>query len=209
MLIDLEPVQRELKLTDAQTKEQRAAIERYQSEFRKKMQEARRDIKDRDKLLAATAPIGAEFREVLRKTFQPEQWERLDQIQLQAQGPLAFSLRNQGPRAAMSNVGPPLAERLKLSDDQVRRIETIVDEGVGEITKAASVAISLDPKDKPTTEDIRKFVGGPEFRAAREKATRAARAAWAAVILRIEEVLTASQREEYHRLLGVRSTYSV
>ena len=52
--------------------------------------------------------------------------------------------------AAMPDVGPPLAERLKLSDDQMRRIRAIAAAGEQEIPKAASFPIPLDPKDKPT-----------------------------------------------------------
>src|SRR5262249_39612709 len=126
----------------------------------------------------------------------------LDQIQLQAQGPLAFSRPERGGWSAMTYVGPPLAERLKLSDDQVKRIRAIAQQGNQEISKAASVPIPLDPKDKPTTEAIRKWVESREFEAAKQKARQAAREAWAAVLRRIEEVLTEPQRQDYHRLVG-------
>jgi len=66
---------------------------------------------------------------------QPDQRERLDQIQLQAQGPLAFARPEFGPTTL---VRPPLPERLKLSDDQAQRAQAIVEEGQKEIAKAAS-----------------------------------------------------------------------
>ena len=51
-------------------------------------------------------------------------------------------------------------------------------------------------------EAIRKLVESPEFQAAKQKTRQAARKAWAAVIERIEAVLTESQRTAYHALLG-------
>jgi hypothetical protein len=201
VLLSLEPVQQELKMTDAQKTEQTSIIARQQREMQKKMQQARRDNKEREKFQAAQAAIGREFQAAIRGAFQPEQWERLDQIQLQAQGPLAFARPEGGPWDGACT-GPPLVERLKLSDDQVRRIRAIIREGDGEITKAASFPIPLDPKDKPTTEAIGKLVDSAEFQAAKKKASQAGRDAWAAVIGRIEEVLTESQRQDYHKLLG-------
>jgi Skp family chaperone for outer membrane proteins len=203
VLLDMEPVQQELKLTEAQKKEQGAIITRQQREMQKKMQQARRDTKEREKIQEAQAAIAKEFQAAIRTAFQPEQWERLDQIQLQAQGSLAFARPENGPWSAMAYVGPPLAERLKLSDDQVKRIRTIVEEGDKEITKAASFTIPVDPKEKPsTTEAIRKLVESPEYQAAKQKARQAGRDAGAAVIRRIEEVLTEPQRQAYHKMIG-------
>jgi hypothetical protein len=201
-LLNQEPVQRELRVTDAQKEEQQAAIGRQQSEIRKKMQEVRRTTKDQEKIQSAIAATAADYRGAIRKVYRPEQWERLDQIQLQAQGPLAFDRPMIGPASAMWYAGPPLAERLKLSDDQVKRIRAIVEEGGKDISQAAGVPIPLDPKDKPKLEEIRKYVEGAEFRAAREKATQAGREALTAVTRRVEEILTDAQRQEYHKLLG-------
>ena len=130
--------------------------------------------------------------------LRPEQQRRLDQIQLQAQGPLAFGPHNFPP----AYEGGPLAERLKLSEDQVRRVGVIVQEGLDEIDKAASFPIPLDPKEKPGEEAIGKLVDSPQFQADKEKARRAARDAWAGVIRRIEDVLTDPQRRAYRELLG-------
>ncbi len=196
-LLSFEPVQQELKLTEAQRREQQTVLQRQQQ----KMQQARRNTKGREKAQAALATVAHEA-QAIRGVFKPEQWERLDQIQLQAQGPIAFARPDNGPWSAMAYVGPSLAERLKLSDDQLKRIRAIVQQGDQEISKAASVPIPLDPKDKPTTEAIRKWVESPEFEAAKQKARQAAREAWAAVLRRIEEVLTEPQRQDYHRLVG-------
>jgi hypothetical protein len=130
--------------------------------------------------------------------LRPEQQRRLDQIQLQAQGPLAFGPHNFPP----AYEGDPLPERLKLSEDQVRRVSVIVREGLDEIDKAASFPIPLDSKEKPGEEAIGKLVDSPRFQAEKEKARRAGRDAWAVVIRRIEEVLTDPQRRAYRELLG-------
>ena len=194
----MEAVQQELKLTDAQKKEFEAIEERQCTRMRKDG----RDTRDRTKMMAARQAINKEAIAEVRANLQPEQWERLDQIQLQAQGPLAFAPPRQEAMASAYS-GPLWAERLKLSDDQVSRIRAIVEEGNKEIEKAASFPIPMDPKAKPSSaEDVRKLVESPEYQAAREKARLAGREAVAAVIRRIEEVLTEPQRQAYHKILG-------
>src|SRR5262249_30391287 len=98
---------------------------------------------------------------------------------------------------------PPITERLKLSDDQIQRVRTIADEGTAEINKAASFPIVLDSKEKtPSADAIRALVESPEFDASKKKARQAGRDAWAAVMARIEEILTVEQRASYHKQLG-------
>ena len=74
--------------------------------------------------------------------LKPEQRDRLVQIQLQAQGPLAFSIRERDASSSIAGLvrftGPPLSEQLKMSDDQVKRVRTIAEEGTTQILKAAS-----------------------------------------------------------------------
>ena len=195
VLLGMEPVRRELKVTDAQAKEREAIEERGSL----RLQQARRDNQGNAAFRAARDAIFKETAAASRACFMPEQLDRLDQIQLQAQGPLAF-MAPAGFPAAYAD--PPLFERLKLSDDQVRRVRAIAEEGEGEIAKAASFPIALDPKDKPPPEAVSKLVEGPEFQSAKRKARQAGRDAWAAVIRRIEGVLTDEQRESYHKLLG-------
>jgi hypothetical protein len=134
------------------------------------------------------------------ENLDPKQRERLDQIQLQSQGSFAFT-RPQNRRFAAE--GPALAERLKLTEDQIKRIAQIASEGDNDIAKAAEVPIALDPKaGAPTPEAIKKLVETAEFKAAKQKTRQAARKAWDSVIERIEQVLTESQRTAYHEMLG-------
>jgi hypothetical protein len=201
VLVHQDSVQQELKLTDAQITEWQAVSKKQRQELRKRMVEARQKDGAAAKQAALDEALkGAEA--AIRGVFQPQQWERLGQIQLQAQGPLAFNRPNNGALRALTDIGPPLAERLKLSDEQKRRIATIAREGDREIQKAASFPIPLDPKDKPTEEVIKKYVESPEFRAAYDKASRAGRETRTAVTARVEEVLTESQRVEYRKMLG-------
>jgi hypothetical protein len=198
-LLVLEPVQQELKLTDAQKKEQAAIEERRFARIR----QAGSDTRGRAKFFTARDAIFKETAAATRTILEPGQWERLDQISLQAQGPFAFAYTERLPMASAAPGGPPLVGRLKLSDEQVKRIRAIVDEGDKAIEKAASYTVPIEPKAKPSsTEDLRKLVDSPEFQAAREKAIRDGREARAAVIRRIEEVLTEPQRQAYHKMLG-------
>ncbi len=171
VLLRMPAVEQELKITDAQKKEQAAIQERR---FQK-MQQARRENRDRDKFLAARDAIFNETAAAILANLKPEQRDRLDQIQLQAQGPFAFTRDARDPS---SFIGAPLLERLKLSDEQTKRVGTIAEEGTTQIEKAASFPIALDSKDKPTVETIRKLVEAPEFRAAKEKTRRTARETW-------------------------------
>ncbi len=141
VLPELPGVQRELKITEAQKKEQ-AEIDERRFE---RIQKARDEIKDRAKFQAARDAIVKETVAAQLATLKPEQLERLAQIQLQAQGPLAFSVRERDPGSSGDYpgqfIGPPLSEQLKLTDEQVKRVRTIAEEGTAQIEKAASFRV--------------------------------------------------------------------
>jgi hypothetical protein len=202
VLLGLPAVQQELKLSEAQKTTQSNA----QKQRAEKMRKARSEMKDRAEFLKARDAIFAEFQKAQTATLQPEQRERLIQIQLQTQGPLAFTIREraEAPADAADGafIGPRLSEELKMSADQVKQARKLADDGSTEIAKAAQFQISLGSQDRPTSEAIRKLVGEPEFRAAKEKARRAAREAWTAVTARIDAVLNDEQRANYRKLLG-------
>ncbi|APW60562.1 hypothetical protein [Paludisphaera borealis] len=196
VLLTLPAVQEELKLTDSQKKE----VETTVNQRLKKMQTARRELTSRRKSMEFREALMKELEAALRENLEPSQRERLDQIQLQAQGPLAF---NGAGSAQMALVDPDLAKRLKLTDDQIRRTQTIAEEGTREIKKAAAVPILIDSKaSAPTRESIRRFVESPEFKATKRTTREAARNAWTNVVRRIEDVLTESQRKAYHEMVG-------
>lgn len=197
VLLSMESVQQELQLTEDQKKEQEAIF----VSARQKLQQARRDVKNQTDFLQSRDAILKQISEPYLAIFKPAQRQRLDQIQLQAQGPLAF-VRPAAEASALIYVGPPLAERLKLSKDQLERIRKIEQAGEAEITQAASFPIIIDSKEKPTLESVSKLVDSPEFQAAKKKAAQTGRDATAAVIRRIKAVLNDSQREAYHKLLG-------
>jgi hypothetical protein len=189
-------VQDELKITEAQ---KTATAGKVQA-LRQKIQKARRENTDRAKFLEARNSVLKEIEAALRENLEPKQRERLDQIQLQSQGPLAF---DRASRPALAAEGPDPIERLKLTDDQVKQVRAIAATGHAEIEKAAEVPIVLDPKDgAPTPESIKKLVQTQEFKAAKKKTREAARKAWDSVIARIEQVLTESQRTAYREMLG-------
>jgi len=139
VLLGIPAVQEELKLTEAQKK----GMEDTSNRQFQKIQKARREITDRQKFLTAREIIFKETQAVILENLEPRQRDRLDQIQLQSQGPLAFNM-SRIARLAMD--GPDLAQRLKLTDDQVKRAQAIAEEGDKEIEKAAAVPIVLDPK---------------------------------------------------------------
>ena len=198
VLLGVPSVQEELKLTADQKKRMEEVRDRQFA----KLQQARRDNTDRQKFLAARDTIFKEMMAAVLDILEPGQRDRLGQIQLQAQGPLAFNNKS-GWSRDMADEGPSLAQRLKLTDDQIKRAQVIAEDGDKEIEKAAAVPIALDPKAAaPTVESIRKLVETPEFKEAKRKTHEAARRAWASVIERIEQVLTEPQRTAYHQMLG-------
>ena len=189
-------VQAELKITEAQNK---ASYEKVQH-LREKIQKARREITEPAKFAEARDSIFKEIEAAQLENLEPRQRERLEQIQLQSQGPLAF---NRASIPALATEGPDPIDRLKLTDDQIKEIRAIATEGDAEISKAAELPIVLDPKDgAPTPESIKKLVETQEFKAAKKKTREAARKAWDSVIARIERVLTESQRTAYREMLG-------
>ncbi|MDR3618261.1 MAG: hypothetical protein P4L85_02850 [Paludisphaera borealis] len=196
VLLALPAVQEELKLTDSQKKE----VETTVNQHLMKMQNARHELTSRRKLMEFREALMKELEAALRENLEPRQRKRLDQIQLQAQGPLAF---NGAGSAQMALVDPELAKRLKLTDDQIRRTQTIAEEGTREIEKAAAVPILIDSKaSAPTRESVRRFVESPEFKTAKRATREAARNAWTNVVRRIEDVLTDPQRTAYHEMVG-------
>jgi hypothetical protein len=196
VLLGFPAVEEELKLSAAQ----KTATDQKLQRLGQKLRQARREIKEQAKFMEVRTSIFKEMEAARLESLEPKQRERLDQIQLQSQGPFAF---NRGRDPDLAAEGPDLTERLKLTDDQIKQVRAIAVAGHAEISKAAEVPIVLDPKDgAPTPESIKNLVQSQEFQAAKNKTRQAARKAWDSVIARIEQVLTPSQRTAYHELLG-------
>ncbi len=195
VLLGFPAVREELKLTEAQAAAVEAAYERHAE----RLDKARDEMADRRKFGAARAVIFRETAEALAKALEPAQLARLDQIQLRAQGPLAFK---GGPPALLALEGGDLRARLKLDDDQVKRVGAIAAEGEGAIEKASAIFVVLPPGVARTPEAIDQFVASPEFQAAKRNVREAARVAWDDAIRRIEGALTEAQRASYRELIG-------
>src|SRR5262249_42578468 len=152
-----------------------------------KLEQMRRDTKDMAKLRELRGAIVREMDEALMASLTPAQRERLDQIRIQVEGPLAFA-KTETVRGLTVFTGTPLTERLALDADQVRRVRALIEEGMKPIEDAARFPIALDSKNGPPTVDaIRALVESPAFQEAKQKARQASREANAALMRRIEE----------------------
>ncbi len=185
VLLKNDAIQKELKITDAQ-KTEHASIERRfaQESVKAGQRQAPNVAKARETRLALNKlEDGA-----IVATLTAQQRKRLDQIQLQAQGPLAFAAQG---KDTVGLVEPPLSERLELTEEQTRRARAIFQESAKQIEKAASFPIVLaSANGQPTAEAIRRLVESPQFQAEKDQAAKAGREATAAVVRRIEEILS-------------------
>jgi hypothetical protein len=186
VLVGLEEVQREIKLSDLQ----RNRLNALDEQSRQQTQNARSKYVDREIFQAALDGIRADHESVILKALQPTQRDRLQQIQLQVLGPLAFERRE-------------LRRALRLSSDQVEQIEAIVGRGMADLSTKSSVPLELDTTNEPPTADsIRRFVQRLEFQLAKEKARQLAAAHRIGVLLEITKVLSESQQAKLSTMLG-------
>jgi Spy/CpxP family protein refolding chaperone len=135
MLLQMERVQKELKLTDEQKDKAKDIGHRLQNEVGDAFPRLR-DASPEERP-AKIAELIKKHTEALHKelagTFRPEQMKRFDQIQLQSRGLLAFS-------------GPDVQKNLKLTDEQNEKIKAIVDGVVKEIGELARGSRDETPK---------------------------------------------------------------
>jgi hypothetical protein len=140
MLVEMPLVQKALKITPEQLAKWKKALEELQKELKplidrmEKWHEYRiKPAEERDPQVEAALreefrnlqPQLLDRREALwAKVLEKKQFARLEQIQLQSQGPLAFKRRD-------------VQERLNLSETQIAAILQIVDQGYEEMTKAS------------------------------------------------------------------------
>ncbi len=185
-LLEMEKVQVELKLTDAQ----KARMASLEKEFLEKYQEMQGPVDRQEKARAEFLKTREKFEPTVLGLLEPAQKARLDQLHLRFQGSSAFSLEL-------------LPRLLGLTDQETRRVRAIVAEGVEALEKASLVPLTFGPGEAPTTPaGVSRFVASPAFRASKEKAWSAVFAAREETLKRVEGALTDRHREIYRGLLG-------
>lgn len=118
------------------------------------------------------------------------QRSRLEQIRLQADGPLALAR-------------PDLQERLNIGPDQAELIESIVAEGRNEMRRVASLPLGL-PTGYTDLEPAKRkaALSSDEVKSALEKSRNLAGTVHRDVEHRITKVLTKRQRESFQKMKG-------
>lgn len=185
-LLQRDVVQEELKLTQAERSQQTALLTRY----REKAEELRRKNPGQEALQAALTPLLDELRREFQESLRPEQWERLNQIQLQAAGPFAFA-------------SPDVQSKLNMSKERVSQVEVILNAGWKEMQDALRIPIKIAPRERPRTpQAARELLSSPEFQRAIEKARIASQDARAAILKRITSLLSEEQNGTFQEMLG-------
>jgi hypothetical protein len=204
-LLEQGPVIEELKVTSTQKTELAKAVEKGKLDVNRFAQEVAaglRDLGDQpdpQERLAFLTRVRSERESLASKTdaailrvLNRPQRTRLDEIHLQAEGPIAFTR-------------PELQERLNLGPDQVEEIMTIIAEGkvsmsrVSEIADdAMSRAVPVKPGEKPTIDQSQ----AAALKSAQEKARKESGLIRSSMNREISRVLTKKQRSNYQRMLG-------
>jgi Spy/CpxP family protein refolding chaperone len=110
-MVDNERVQKELRLTDDQTTKCKAVYAKIQAKYQETFEKLRAQ-KQPQQILDLTKSVNQETLKAFAAVLTPAQLKRLQQIDLQQRGALAFQ-------------EPEIAKVLKLTDDQVDLIKTI------------------------------------------------------------------------------------
>ncbi|HVC98029.1 MAG TPA: hypothetical protein VND64_30440 [Pirellulales bacterium] len=183
-MLNATSVQEELGLTDVQKERQSSIVRHHEERLR-----AARELAKREDIRAALIAAWDEMEASLSENLEPGQRNRLDQIQLQTQGPAAFGEDD-------------LPRRLNMSDSQIKEVRAIANESLETMLKATLAPLPPDADRPSTLDSVRKLVKSDEFRSAKEIARRAVLESWAASTRRIEQSLTEAQRTDYRKLLG-------
>jgi hypothetical protein len=202
VLILLPSVQDELELSKAQ-RERIATLDRESRETSDRlMQEYRANLPPPDQvdpqtgqtmqqqMMSARESIRNQSETATIKVLQPRQRVRLDQVQLQAEGPIAFTR-------------PEVLERLNLSPDRIETIQEIVARGREQMWATSAVPLGVQPGDGPPTPDrSRALFESEQFKAEAAKSRGATLKARDATMQAIARVLTKGQRATYRKMLG-------
>ena len=173
-LVSMEQVQKELKLNEEQTGKVKKVVETLTAEMRKEYGPLR-EIEDRAKRTAKYAELREKFdtkaREQLGAAISKEQMTRLCQIRLQV-------------RSSLESLGEKeVADKLKLTDEQKKKLAEINKEIQAERTKLFS-----SMRDATREERTKAF---EKYRTLRTEAEK-----------KVLEVLTADQKKAFEEMKG-------
>jgi hypothetical protein len=141
-------------------------------------------------LMNAREAVRANYETALLKALEPRQRTRLEQVQLQAEGPFAFAR-------------PDFEVRLNLSPDQVEAVGAIIAKGRVQMFQSSAVPLPVRPGVRATPpQDNRKPTDSPDFEARVEEARQATLKIRASTMLSITNLLTRAQRANYTKMLG-------
>jgi hypothetical protein len=208
LLLGYPAVEEEIKLSPAQ----KSRLKEIDDELRRSVERATKEARDRMEAYkknrqangqqyepdvlsalgqedaAARGPViaGAEAARV--KALDRRQRARLDQIQLQAEGPTALTR-------------PEIQERLNMSPEQSEAIGAIVAQGREELVRVSALPPELMPYAMLPAQRAA-VTKSKEYKSAVEKSRAAALKARGATMQMIAKVLTRKQRETYQKMLG-------
>ena len=203
LLVQFPAVQDELAMTEAQrsridevrkdnTRAEQAAFQRFQVRFRSLGPRptpgatealSRQFQEDLDAL-------GSRFEAAVLKVLDRRQRTRLDQIHLQADGPIAFLRRE-------------VRERLGLDPEQVKTIRALIARGRQQIADGAAVPAGVPPVTGPITpEQGRALYESKPYQDAIRKNREIARSARSRTLQAITKLLSKGQHAEYQAMLG-------
>jgi Spy/CpxP family protein refolding chaperone len=202
-LIMTASVQEELKLTDVQKKKIADVIRQLQDRNKEIIEERRQALESLDQppdpgaveAIRATwrakgEAVDEEVERGISRTLESRQLSRIDQIQLQAEGPMAF-------------LRPNVQARLNLGPGQIDEIEAIVTVGREEISKASAVPLPVKPGGGLLApERAQELAKSKEFESNIEKHRDLAIQARKATMQKISRILTKRQRAAYDAQLG-------
>jgi hypothetical protein len=202
VLITMPPVQGEIKLSKAQreriarlSRENREALDQVMLEYHAKLpppdQEDPqvRQLMQRE-MMAAREGIRNRYETAIIEVLQPGQRTRLDQVQLQVEGPIAF-------------LRPEVLDGVNLDPDQIEAIQEIAARGRDQMMATSAVPLGVQPGDGPfTPERYRALSESKRFKAEAERSRTATLKARDATMQAIAKVLSSEQRASYQKMLG-------
>jgi len=202
-LLSLPTVQQELELSADQLSRLsrvRAETDAAQALVAQQRQRQMRELRRQGNLALESAIKAEGFRSIFLLTHDYEeplvevldvhQRERAEQIQLQADGPIAL-------------LRPEVQERLNMAPEQATRIQDVFERGRQAIEQAATVPADVLPKAKGLTRERRSALLESEtVRNEVEKTREAVLRARQSTMREIDKVFTENQRAKFLKMLG-------